>query len=85
MTVSDANYKFTLLDFGAYGKDSDGSVMSNSRLYKRIENCYLKLPDKTKLPNSSVLPPFVFVGDEAFPLRIYIMRPFPRKQCQLPR
>lgn len=82
MAVVDANYKFVMIDVGAYGKDSDGSVMSNSKFYQRIDNGSLKLPEETKLPNSNVLAPFVFIGDEAFPLRNYLMRPFPRKQTQ---
>lgn len=71
-----------MIDVGAYGKDSDSNVMSNSTFYQRIDNGSLKLPEETKLPNSNVLAPFVFIGDEAFPLRNYLMRPFPRKQTQ---
>jgi len=82
MAVVDANYKFVMIDVGAYGMDSDGSVMSNSTFYQRIDNGSLKLPEETKLSNSNVLAPFVFIGDEAFPLRNYLMRPFPRKQTQ---
>lgn len=82
MAVADANYRFLMIDVGAYGKDSDGSVMSNSNFYKRIESGSLKLPNETKLPNSNNSAPFVFIGDEAFPLRNYLMRPFPRKQYQ---
>lgn len=82
MAVADANYRFLMIDVGAYGKDSDGSVLSNSKFYQRIDNGSLKLPDETKLPNSNVLAHFVFIGDEAFPLRNYIMISFPRKQGQ---
>lgn len=82
MAVADANNRFLMIDVGAYGKDSDGSIMSNSNFYKRIENGSLKLPTETKFPNSNFSTPYVFIGDEAFPLRNYMMRPFPRKQCQ---
>ncbi|KAL4153124.1 hypothetical protein QTP88_000957 [Uroleucon formosanum] len=82
MAIADANYRFLMIDVGAYGKDSDGSVMSNSNFYRRIENGSLKLPNETKLPNSNILTPFVFIADEAFPLRNYLMRPFPRRQSQ---
>jgi len=80
MTVADASYRFLMIDVGRYGKDSDGGVMVNSKFYQRIENGSLKLSNKIKLPNSNVLAPFVFIGDEAFPLRNYLMRPFPRKR-----
>ncbi|VVC46243.1 Hypothetical protein CINCED_3A011348 [Cinara cedri] len=54
MAVVDANYKFVMIDVGAYGKDSDGSVLSNSTFYQRIENGSLKLPEETRLPNLNV-------------------------------
>lgn len=84
MAVADANYRFLMIDVGAYGKDSDEDsiIMSNSNFYKRIENGSLKLSNETKLPNSNNLASFVFIGNEAFPLRNYLMRPFPKKQCQ---
>lgn len=82
MAIADANYRFLMIDVGAYGKDSDSSVMSNSNFYRRIENGSLKLPNETKLPNSNIVTPFVFIADEAFPLRNYLMRPFPRRQSQ---
>lgn len=80
MAVSDANYRFVMIDVGSYGKDSDGSVLCNTQFYQRLENGTLKLPKLSNLPNSNLKAPYVFVGDEAFPLRNYIMRPFPRQQ-----
>lgn len=82
MAVADASYRLLMVDVGEYGKDSDGSLMVNSKFYQRIENGSLALPTEIKLPNSNVLAPFVFIGDAAFPLRNYLMRSFLRKQCQ---
>jgi hypothetical protein len=82
MAVADARYRFTMINVGAYGKDSDGSILCNTNFHQRLENGTLKLPTETKLPNSEISAPYVFVGDEAFPLRNYLMRPFPRKQTQ---
>ncbi|XP_060845266.1 uncharacterized protein LOC132924841 [Rhopalosiphum padi] len=79
MAVADANYKFIMIDVGAYGKDSDGGILSNSNILKRLENKTLKLPYPKKLPNSNVTGPYTFIADEAFPLRTYIMRPYPRR------
>lgn len=80
MAVADANSKFLMIDVGSFGKDSDGSVLCNTSFYKRLENGTLKLPSPCNLPNSNQKVPYVFIGDEAFPLRNNIMRPFPRKQ-----
>lgn len=82
LAVTDANYKFITVDIGSYGKDSDGGVLSNSKFLKCIENNSLNIPKEETLPNSNIIAPFVFIGDEAFPLRDYLMRPFPRNQLQ---
>nr|CAI5869159.1 unnamed protein product [Callosobruchus analis] len=82
MAVVDANYRFLMIDVGAYGKDSDAGVFSNSPIYQNIENGTLPLPKGQKLPNSEQICPFVFIGDEAFPLRTYLLRPFPRRRLQ---
>lgn len=82
LAVTDANYKFITVDIGAYGKDSDGGVLSNSKFQKCIENETFNIPKEEKLPNSNIIAPYVFIGDEAFPLRSYLMRPYPRNQLQ---
>nr|CAI5821607.1 unnamed protein product [Callosobruchus analis] len=69
--VVDANYRFLMIDVGAYGKDSDAGVFSNLPIYQNIENGTLPLPKGQK-----------FIGDEAFPLRTYLLRPFPRRRLQ---
>uniref|UniRef100_A0A0A9XYF6 Putative nuclease HARBI1 n=1 Tax=Lygus hesperus TaxID=30085 RepID=A0A0A9XYF6_LYGHE len=80
MAVADANYKFVMIDVGAYGKDSDGGVFANTLFYKDLESGKTILPSESTLPNSTLKAPYVFLGDEAFPLRTYLMRPFPAKQ-----
>lgn len=79
LAVADANYKFIMIDVGSYGKDSDGGVLSNSNILKRLENKTLKLPFPKALPNSNIFSPYTFIADEAFPLRTYIMRPYPKR------
>jgi hypothetical protein len=38
------------------------------------------MPNAKKLPLSDVELPFVILGDEAYPLLTYLMRPYPRRQ-----
>ena len=77
MAVCDANYRFILVDVGDYGRHSDGGVLSNSSFGQSLENYSLKIPPCCQLPGSSQVFPFVIVGDEAFPLKTYMMRPYP--------
>jgi len=60
MGVADANYKFIMIDVGAYGKDNDADVLENLNILKRLEYKTLKLPYPKKttkfLRNWSIYP-----------------------------
>lgn len=81
LAVTDSKNKFIIIDVGAYGKDSDGGVLSNSSFYQKLENEDIQLPPEERLPNSNIVAPYVFLGDEAFPLKTFLMRPYPRRQA----
>ncbi|KAJ8946584.1 hypothetical protein NQ314_008839 [Rhamnusium bicolor] len=74
----DANYKFIAIDVGAYGKNSDGGIFKNSNLGRGLNNNTLHIPPAKQLPGSNEILPFVIVGDEAFPLRTNLMKPYSR-------
>uniref|UniRef100_A0A8C1KK70 DDE Tnp4 domain-containing protein n=2 Tax=Cyprinus carpio TaxID=7962 RepID=A0A8C1KK70_CYPCA len=78
LAVVDANYLFRVVDIGAFGKSSDGGTLSASALGRALRDGTLNLPDDEPLPNGEHLGkvPFVFVGDEAFPLRKHLLRPY---------
>ncbi|XP_035224208.1 protein ALP1-like [Stegodyphus dumicola] len=80
MAVADASYTFLYVDSGNYGRISDGGIFSNCSLGKAlVSETLFSLPNPTPLLNSDRVLPFVFVGDEAFPLRKNILRPYPGK------
>ena len=78
----DANYRFVSVDIGSYGRSSDGGIFSSSNLGKRLESGTLNIPDDTLLPGTHQTAPYVIVGDPAFPLKNYLMRPFPGHQIE---
>jgi len=80
LAVSDANYKFVMVDIGAYGRESDGGVLKNSEFFKKLQNKELNIPNNAQLPNTNIKVPYTFIGDEAFPLLVNILRPYPGKQ-----
>lgn len=68
LALIDHSYNFTCIDVGAYGSASDAGIFSKSTLKKAIEENQLNLPDEA-----------VMLGDEAFPLTKYLMKPYPRR------
>ncbi|XP_049316586.1 uncharacterized protein LOC125779336 [Bactrocera dorsalis] len=77
LAVCDARYRFTYIDIGAYGSQSDGGIFQVSRFGKRLLNQKLPIPPAKNLPNTQQKTPHFNVGDAAFPLGINLMRPYP--------
>lgn len=77
LAMCDAKYRFTLIDVGAYGRQGDKNVYSTSSISKLLECGALVLPPSSKLPYSNIYLSHVFVGDDAFPLKQYLMKPYP--------
>ena len=79
MAVCNTNYEFTLIDIGEAGRQSDGSSYNNSKLGMAIDRNLLNIPELTTINEYSSIRkiPFVFVADEAFALKPFMLRPFP--------
>jgi len=78
LAISDAKYRFIIVDIGALGRQGDSGVLTNSGLMNLLEDNKLKIPPAAQLDGSNEEFSFVFVADEAFPLTTYMMRPYPR-------
>uniref|UniRef100_A0A674DMB6 DDE Tnp4 domain-containing protein n=1 Tax=Salmo trutta TaxID=8032 RepID=A0A674DMB6_SALTR len=63
LALLDANYRFTAIQVGDFGRNSDGGVY---------------VPQDAFLPGSEDLGtiPYTMVGDAAFPLKPHLMRPY---------
>ena len=70
LAVGDADYCFTYVDVGAYGKENDSAIFKSSSFGRLIASGDLDLPAREGLS-------YTFVGDEAFQLSEQVMRPYP--------
>lgn len=61
------------------GSLPDSSIFRNSKLGIALEKKSLNLPLPKELPGTNDKIPYFFVGDEAFPLRPDLMRPYSKK------
>lgn len=78
--VVDARAKFITIDVGDYGQSSVSGIFKESSFGKMLLHNELNLPPPRKIHNDiNEEYPFVFVGDEAYPLLPCLMRPFPRR------
>lgn len=73
----DDNYKFLYVNLGSKGRISDGGVFKNTKLYQKLEKRELNIPSPTilQIPYYTKVP-FYILGDKAFQLNEYTMRPY---------
>lgn len=77
----DAHYKFINIDVGGYGKQSDGGTFRASALFLYLSDGRLNyIPNATTLPNSDITVPYVFIGNEVYPLLTNLLKPYSRQQ-----
>ena len=81
LAVVSADYIFLLVDVEDCSRHSDGGVLQSFQFGQALLTDQLDLPWLRLLigadPNLKIS--FMFVADEAFPLRCNIMRPYPGK------
>lgn len=80
MALADADLKFIYIDVGTNGRVSDGGVWAKCGLRRALEDDTLHVPAPKPLPGRQLPVPYAVVADEAFGLKPWIMRPYPRAQ-----
>ncbi|KAK7925261.1 hypothetical protein WMY93_007571 [Mugilogobius chulae] len=80
MAVVDASYKFRYVSVGVQGRASDAGVFAQSDFKKALDQDLLNIPPPTLIPGTAIEAPYMFLGDEAYPLRSDLMKPFPLRQ-----
>jgi len=84
LALVDADYKFVWVSMGSYGSCSDAQVYNNSDLSELLESNELKLPPPEPItadPTQREIPYFL-IGDDAFPLREYMLKPYSRRYLE---
>ena len=81
LAMVDADYKFLFTDVGAVGSESDAGIFAHSKLNELFENSQANLPLPEPLPGDPQGMPieYFMVGDDAFALRTWMMKPYPSR------
>uniref|UniRef100_A0A672N2Z4 DDE Tnp4 domain-containing protein n=1 Tax=Sinocyclocheilus grahami TaxID=75366 RepID=A0A672N2Z4_SINGR len=76
MAVVDANYRFIYTNVGVQGRVSDAGLICKLPWMKK-----LNFPPAEALQDTKIMP-CAFVGDEAYPLRNDLLKPYPHRRLQ---
>ena len=82
LAICDAKYCFSFVDIGAYGSTNDASVLLNSTFGQAFQYrpTDLNLLSPSRHGNKDL--PYVHVGDDIFPLKPWLMKPYSGKHLQ---
>ena len=76
--ICDARYNFTLVDVGQHGSYNASGVLRESKFRKSFEHRLWNYPAPEKMPGCYLAKvPYFLVGDAIFPLKDWLMRPYP--------
>ena len=78
MAVCDARYRFLFVDVGANGSCSDAGVFRDTNIYRAVMDETINFPEPQLIPHDTKPLPFFFCGDDAFGLKRWMMKPYPR-------
>ena len=69
MPIAGPDYKCYYADIGSNGQMNDSGVWNSPDLRRKIEDNCFNIPAPTL---------YVFEGDDAFPLKSYMLKPYPQ-------
>jgi hypothetical protein len=80
LALVDAQYRFLFIDTGSQGRCSDARVFAESELNHALMRNTINMPTTAVLPGTDQEFPYCIIGDDAFPLRETILKPYPHRQ-----
>ncbi|CAH1983678.1 unnamed protein product [Acanthoscelides obtectus] len=66
LAMCDSDYRFTYINVGACGTDSDSNIFRRSSLFTKLQNGEIILPPPKPLPHTTEPLPYMIIGDAAF-------------------
>ena len=82
LAVCVAKYCFTLLDIGGVGFTNNTIILSKSAIGRFFEKSSPSLSFPSHSLHDSKTLPYVIVGDDIFPLKSWLMKPFPCRNLE---
>jgi len=84
LAIVDADYKFIWVDAGANGACSDAQIWNSCEFLESVEAQELGIPEATPLVEGERAIPYCIIGDDAFALRTFLLKPFSRRKMENP-
>ena len=78
LALADSEGRFLYIDVGANGSASDGGIFQVIPLREALEKRLAGLPASEPLPGDDHLVPYYILGDNAFPMKTWLQKPFPQ-------
>ena len=76
LALVDGDYKFLWLDMGAAGSTSDAQIFKHADIRHKIEDGSIGFPDSESYGIGETKVNFFILGDDAFHLKLWLMRPY---------
>ena len=83
LAIVGPDYECIFADVGSNGRMNDAGVWNQSEMKQKIEENELKIPKDVPLEEGCVNMPYTFVGDDAFALKRYMMKPYAQRNLDL--
>ena len=81
LAVVDANYKFLWYKLGDNGRQNDAGIYGASGIASALQDNTLDFPAPSPIRDhgDSIAVPYMLIGDDAFPLKTTLMKPYPQR------
>ena len=81
LAVVTSDYKFLWIDVSGKGSSSDAQIYNASQIKEGLEKSDFRgFPEPDPLPGDTEKIPYFLVGDDAFGLRTYMMKPYGHRE-----